>query len=336
MTPPAVAVVGTGSIGTRHLSCLASLGVDDLTACSEHRRRSSVQVGERVVPCVTTYDAVLSGSAAVVIVANPSSLHAEYARRAIEAGKHVLVEKPAAMSNEELNELIVVARRYPAQVVGVVQQFRFHPLLKSFRDAALGGMIGGISAVEARQGEHIADYHPGEDFRASYSTRPELGGGVLLTQIHLLDLCCHLFGQPEQVRSLLDRPGRLGLDVEEGASFLGRLPDGASIYGRVDFLARPPRFLIEAVGDEGRARWDYYESAWEVVDRRGAVVKREEIPFDRDHLFRGVHTDFLDAVAAGSRPRCTLEDASGPLALVEAIRRSANEAPVTGVGASVN
>src|SRR6266508_6742025 len=105
-------------------------------------------------------------------------MHLETAARAIDAGRHVLVEKPVHVTATGVAELQRHALRRGV-VAGVVQQFRFHPLAERLRNAVRDRELGLLLSIEAVQGEHLADYHPEEDYRTSYAARRELGGGVL-------------------------------------------------------------------------------------------------------------------------------------------------------------
>ena len=315
---PTVVVVGTGSIGRRHLTNLVAMGAAP-QVCSEHRPRPALEVAGQALPVLAGFEAALAGDADVVLLANPSSLHAGYARRALEAGKHVLIEKPVALDADDLAPLLAAAAERPDQVVGVVQQLRFHPLVEHLRRAVRGHGVGQVVAVEAHQGEHVADYHPDEDFRTGYAARAELGGGVLRTQNHLLDLCVDLLGLPDAVSAVVRSPGALDLDVEDAATFVGTVGD-VDLSGRVDFLARPRRFRIDVVGDEGRASGDYYRSTFEIVGRDEEQLVGESAAFDRDAMFRAVIDDFFEAVRTGRAPRCGLDDAARTVRLIDAIR----------------
>ncbi|HMJ77629.1 MAG TPA: Gfo/Idh/MocA family oxidoreductase, partial [Iamia sp.] len=274
------------------------------------------------IACLPTLADAIARRPRAAVVANPSSLHAGTATALVEAGIPVLVEKPVTTTAAACAALAETAERQSVPVA-VVQQMRFHPLLAALRRSLDDGLVGRVGAVVGVQGEHLADWQPGTDHRQSYAARPELGGGVLLTQNHLLDLMVHLCGAPQEVSALLDHPKVLGLDVEEAVAAIGVLPTGALWSLRADYHARPRRFVLDVEGSHGRARLDHYASTLTVTDGAGEVVRAESTPFDRVLLFRAVLEDFLAAVDGGAAPRCPLADALEVLAVIEAIRRSA-------------
>ena len=106
----------------------------------------------------------------------------------------MFIEKPLADSLEHCRELAeLAAQRGLTTMMGC--QFRFHPLLISLRNQLFEGRLGNVLGARAEWGEYLPDWHPWEDHRKSYSARPELGGGVVLTLIHPLDYLYWLFGR---------------------------------------------------------------------------------------------------------------------------------------------
>lgn len=317
-----VAVVGTGSAGRRHLANLAQLGVSDLIAVSEYRRVSHLTAGGRDVRVLDSYDQALAEVDAVVI-ANPTTFHLDYTARAVAAGRHVLCEKPAATSSAGVADLAQQAAA-AGVVVAIGCQFRFNPQLEELRARCRSGELGRLIDVDATQGECLEDYHPDEDYRTSYAARSELGGGVLLTQIHQLDALHWMFGPFEEVLAVGGRLGELEIDVEDSVTYLLRSIDGVAVRGHVDFLRRPRRMEMTVVGTQGSAHWDYYAGRLEMIDgsRLGRSSGWEQL-LDRNQMFLALTADFLATVEGHhARPRTTLDDAAEVLALVDAIKES--------------
>src|SRR4029078_11246339 len=255
-------------------------------------------------------------------VANPTSMHLETARQAVDAGRHVLLEKPAHVTAEGLDELQREAD-HRGVTIGVVQQFRFHPLTVRLREMTQHGEFGGLLTVEGIQGEHLADYHPNEDYRTGYAARRELGGGVLLTQVHLLDLLVWILGEPTAAFAVGGHQSTLEIDVEDTASFFLRFGDGNSAYGHVDYLRRPKRFTLSITGERGTALFDYHAGTLETqAADLDAAVEMHIVTSDRNELFLGVLEDFLAAISGDHAPRCSLAEATSVLRVVDAIEVS--------------
>jgi predicted dehydrogenase len=313
-----VAVVGTGAAGRRHLGTLAALGVTDLVVVNEHRPGRPLAVDGASVTTVHHFDDALASTVDAMVIANPTSLHAACAERAVLAGIPVLCEKPLAVDAVEAAHVRDLADELGV-TVGVCSQFRFHEQLTELRGELERGSLGGIVDVVASQGEHLADYHPDEDYRESYAARAALGGGVMLTQVHLFDLVQWLVGPFRRVFAVGGRRTDLEVDVEDSVSFLLEGESGVAVRGHLDYFRRPRRFTVEVTGTAGNALWDYYEGA---LSFSGSVARRSTCTFDRSALFRATLADFLEATRDGRPPRTSADDAVAVLEMVDAARRS--------------
>jgi predicted dehydrogenase len=316
---PTIAVVGTGSIGRRHLEVLLSLGHSELIAVSEHRRLDHLEIaGTRVAVSHRLSDTIDDVDA--VIVASPTSLHLGHLRTAVEAGRHVLIEKPVATTSAGLDDLVTQASAR-GLVAGAGHQFRYEPGLMKIRDVVREGSLGTILAVEAHQGEHLADYHPDEDYRTGYAARSDLGGGVLRTQIHHIDVLEWIFGPLVRVYASGGHVTDLEIDVEDSASYLFRSDAGTPVYGHVDYRQRPRTVSLVVVGTEGRIEWDHYGARLTHTPSVGDPIVTTW-PYDRHAMFASQMSDFLDAIRGGAPLRTTLRDGVRAVRLVEAIERS--------------
>jgi predicted dehydrogenase len=316
-----VAVVGTGSAGCRHLSNLLRLGVTDVVAVSEHRRRTTLMVDGTSVPVSHDYDSALTAVDAVVI-ANPTSLHDGHLRRAIDAGRHALCEKPVSVSAVGVADLVAAATARRV-TVAVGCQFRFNHMLGRLRELVIGGTLGTILDVDASLGEHLADYHPDEDYRLSYAARRELGGGVLLTQIHQLDYLHWIFGPFDRVFAVGGHVTDLEIDVEDSVTYLLRSQEGVGVRAHLDYIQRPKRAGVVVTGTGGQVAWDYQRNELRSQPARSdAEPLVDRAPFDRNEMFLDLMADFLASIRLGRAPRTTLADAAAVLALVDAVKES--------------
>jgi predicted dehydrogenase len=316
-----VAVVGTGSIGRRHLGTLLSLGGTDLVAVSEHSRRAGLVVSGVEVPVRHRLDDVLD-DVDLVVVATPTAHHRDQAAAAVDAGCHVLVEKPVGVSSAGLDAVADAAER-KGLVAAAAHQFRFEPGLLRLRDMVRAGTLGSVLTVEGHQGEHLADYHPDEDYRTGYAARRDLGGGVLRTQVHHLDHLEWIFGPLDRVYAVGGHRTDLEIDVEDTVTCLFRSADGTPVQGHLDYRQRPKVVSLVVVGTEARATWDHYGGRVVVAPTApGAEPAVHTWPYDRDAMFTAQMDDVLTAIRTGGTPRTPLRDGIRAVRLVEAIERS--------------
>ena len=156
MSDIGVAVVGAGFIGPVHVEALRRLGlpVRGILGCDPaESQRAAKSLG--LPKAYTSLDEVLADpSARSVHLAVPNVLHYEFAKRAINAGKHVLCEKPLAMNAAESAELVELAKGKQL-AAGVCYNVRFYPLNLEARERIARGDLGRIFSVN---GSYVQDW----------------------------------------------------------------------------------------------------------------------------------------------------------------------------------
>lgn len=329
---------GLGGIGQRHLRNLHALldGKLDVHAYRVRRNRTKLLDNltvEAGADLETDYGIhvhgdlgdALAAAPEVVFVCNPSSMHTEIALAAANAGSHLFIEKPVASNLKQLAKLqAAVEQRRLVCYVGY--NMRFHPALRRMKSLVASRHFGNIISVQAVVGEHLPSWHKYEDYREMYASREALGGGVILSQIHEMDLLYWFFGLP---RSILCRGGKLSsleINVEDTASSLmqydgehGRFP----ITLHQDFLQRPPVRTFNIVGDQGIARLDLIANRLQVFAADGSSVEDETYSqFERNDMFIDQMRHFLDCLNGSATPLVNLNDGVQSLRLALAAKSS--------------
>ncbi|HEX7736188.1 MAG TPA: Gfo/Idh/MocA family oxidoreductase [Ktedonobacteraceae bacterium] len=133
----------------------------------------------------------------VAVILTPPFLHSSMVRDCLEAGCHVLTEKPMAVQVAEADEMIETARRCQRNL-GVVLQQRNRPEIQAARKLLRAGLIGEVQRVEfTAMWTRPASYFAMASWRATWAGE---GGGVLTNQAsHNLDLLCYLLGSPRRL-----------------------------------------------------------------------------------------------------------------------------------------
>jgi predicted dehydrogenase len=302
-----VAVIGLGSAGSRHSELLAELGHE-------------VVGHDPAVASEPSFEAAIAGADAVVI-ASPSSLHAEQACAALAAGRRVLVEKPLAVDPAGSARVLAAGGE-----CGVAMNLRFHPGVLRLRELVQSGDLGEIRAAHVALGWDLRQWRPQQDYRGTYSAQAALGGGIVLDSIHEIDYLQWLLGPVAEVAAEVDHLSDLETDVEDIAVALLRMRSGALVTLHLDELAPAYRRECTLIGSERVARWDWVTS--EVVVRRAGQAEWViGIPADVRDTYRAVLEDFL----AGP-PRTSAEEGHAAVLVADAIKRSAREGRRVTVG----
>ena len=326
-----ILIAGLGSIGRRHLRNLVALGERDILLYRTHH--SQLPEEELAGFAVETdLETALGREPQAVIVANPTALHLDVAIPAARAGCHLFLEKPVSHSIEGLDDLEAALQRGGGRAL-VGFQFRFHPGLQCIARLLEQGAIGRPLSVRAHWGEYLPAWHPWEDYRQSYSARPDLGGGVILTLCHPFDYLRWLLGEVRELWAFAGKLSDLELEVEDTAEIGLRFERGVLGSLHLDYNQRPPAHTLEMTGTQGALRWDNATGAaslYQAASAGGGEWVTYPVPegFERNHLFLAEMRHFLCVARGEASPACTLEDGSKALELATAARFSAQDGEI--------
>lgn len=336
-----VLVVGLGGVGQRHVRNLRTLLGDAveihavrarglshvLTDTLEIQPGAELETQYRIVR-EPDLEMALSRKPQAVFVTNPSSLHVPVALAAAEAGCHLFIEKPLSHSFEDVERLIETVERH--RLVALVgYQLRFHPCWLTVKTLLDARVIGTVLAARFEVGEYLPGWHTYEDYRKMYASRRELGGGVILSQIHELDLVYWLFGMPSRLFAVGGHWSTLEIDVEDTASILlqcTQLGRPLPVHVHQDYLQRPPIRRSEIVGEAGKIVVDLLVPEVRVLDVSGRVDAHAFPDFKRNDLFLDELKHFLNCLDDRATPVVSVRDGARSLEIALAARRSIDAA----------
>jgi predicted dehydrogenase len=329
---------GLGGIGQRHLRNLRELLGDTLQVHAYRVRGQRIKLRDNLtvdegadlerdyqVHVHHDLDEALGMRPDAAFICNPNALHVPVALACARAGVAVFMEKPLASDLEGIDQLLaeVKLRQLPFHVG---YQFRFHPGLQRLKALLDGGHFGNLLSVRSEIGEYLPNWHRYEDYRQMYAARADQGGGVILSQIHEMDLIYWFFGLPDSIVTHGGKLSGLDIDVEDTASSLMRC-QGANgnfpILLHQDYLQRPAVRSLRIVGDNGYAELDLLANRLRVYDREGELFEADDFPgFVRNDMFLEQARHFLDCIKGACTPKVSLHDGLQSLRLALAARRS--------------
>lgn len=342
------AILGCGVIGRKHAATLDELApraglavVADVVPERAHELAAA-----HGVDAATSLDAVLArDDVDAVTIATPSGLHADAAVAALDAGKHVIIEKPIDVDLAAAQR-VQAAQLRSGRTAMVVSQHRHDSASRIVHTALEAGRFGRItSGVALMPWWRSQAYYDSGDWRGTLALD---GGGALMNQgIHTLDLLLWFLGEPVDVFAYTGLLAHSGLEVEDTAVATIRFASGALGVVHATTAAHPGLTTrVQVHGDRGSAvidrdRLAYFHSA----DAAGAAVGAHGVqgegnqadaelaaighaPAVNSHTEQ--FTDFLDAVEHGKPPLVTVETAARTLAVIRAVYLSAETGrPVT-------
>ncbi len=319
-----VAIVGCGLIGLKRSRALAGAR---LAACADVVRARAESLA-RTAPGAAAGDdwraMVDRADVEIVVVATTNESLAEIARFAVEAGKHVLVEKPAARSVAELDPVIEAAAR-ARRLVRVGFNHRYHPALVKARELFDAGALGELMFVRGRYG------HGGRvGYDTEWRANPEQsGGGELIDQgVHLIDLSRWFLGDFPTVSGFA-HTYFWQMPVDDNAFLLLRTARDRTAFLHVSCTEWKNLFSLEVYGRDGKLHVEGLGGSYGVEKLAHYRMLPEMGPPETtvweyprgDQSWALEFAEFLDDIRLNRQPAAGLADARAVLAIVEEIYR---------------
>ena len=309
-----------GILSTAHINRLvippaqASEKVDLIAVASRDQARAAEYAQEwGIGRSYGSYEALLADAdVEAVYISLPNSLHCPWSIRALEAGKHVLCEKPLSRRAAEVEEAFAVAER-TGRLLMEAFMYRHNPQTRELKRLVQEGAIGNLRLIRAAFSFTMPEP---ENVRMRADVE---GGGLMDVGCYCVSGCRLLAGEPEHVYGE-QVIGPTGVDVVFAATM--RFPGG--VMGQFDCgLVLPDRDELEAIGDGGSL---FLDDPWHARQpllelRRDGEVERIEL--ERTDSY-GLELDNLsDAIRGRAEPLLGRDDAIAQARVIEALYRAA-------------
>lgn len=354
-TPLRAAVVGCGIIGLNHARAIERVPgvevaalVDPVPGAAQALADAvAVDAPDSAAVRAAQFDALgeaLDAGVDVVVICTPSGLHVAQAEAAVEAGAHVVIEKPLDVDLGRARRIAELAERAASSgiLVSVISQHRFDPASIAVARAARSGELGRItSAVASVAWWRSQEYYDSGQWRGTWELD---GGGALMNQgVHTVDLLLWFLGRPVEVSAMTGLLAHERVEVEDVAAAVVRFESGALAVLHATTAAYPglsvriqvhgsrgsavidddrlARFLVAGAADDDSGAGVADRAALEVPAGELAGAAPPPDAFVEGHARQW--RDIVDAVARRRAPGVTVADALLALAVVRSVYVSA-------------
>jgi D-xylose 1-dehydrogenase (NADP+, D-xylono-1,5-lactone-forming) len=296
MTPLRIGLLSTAAINLKLLGgARAAEGVEVVAVASRDGGRADAYAAEHGLGRAHgSYEDLLADPGLdAVYISLPNSMHVPWSIRALEAGKHVLCEKPLTRRPEQAEAAFDAADR-SGRVLAEAFMWRHHPQAGRLRELVAEGAIGDLRLIRAQFSFNVHAGRGAGDVRMQASLD---GGGLMDVGCYCVSAMRLLGGEPERVAGRRIDGGD-GVDVR----FTGTLALPGGVLGHFDCgLDMAGRSELEVVGDRGTAvlsdPWHSREPRIEL--RRGGASELVEVPAANPYA---CELEDLAAAVAGERP----------------------------------
>ncbi|MFD1707472.1 Gfo/Idh/MocA family protein [Siminovitchia sediminis] len=326
------AIIGCGFIAKKHAAAIENIENAKLVAVCD-------KYGEAMKPYVKQYGAepysdlgelLKDDSIDIVCICTPSGLHAPIAEQVAKAKKHIVLEKPIAMTMEETDKIIKASEENDVKLA-VVHPNRFRPVVQELRAIMDSGAFGKLSHASC-----IVNWNRNQEYydQAPWRGTKEHDGGVLMNQaIHNLDLLLWFMGRPEEVFSM-EATRLRKIEAEDVSTGVVRFESGAlaTIQASTTVYPRNYEESITIFGEKGTVKIGganalYFEHV-EIEGFKEEQIKtmKEKIESDPWGIpgHQRILSDMIQAVKENREPAITGRDGRNALELVLGFYESAN------------
>ena len=269
-----VLIAGYGSIGKRHIENFLQFKDIQLTVYTKRNdlqllKKEGIKVSSSLTEC-------LKEKQDIGVVTNETSLHIPIAIKLAKEGLDLFLEKPLSNSLKDIEKLRAIVKKNKL-ITQMGCNLRFHPCIKKIKNLIEQQKIGKIISAQVQCCSYLPDYHRWEDYRKSYAARKDLGGGVILTQIHEIDYMYWFFQEVENVISMSGKFSDLDVTAEDYAPSLLKFKNKIIGELHLDYFQRPEFRSCKIRGTKGEIYWDSVDNCVDVFNMN---KKRWETKFD--------------------------------------------------------
>jgi len=326
-----ILVIGCGSIGERHIRNLRGLSAGEIIACDTDRKRLSAIGKKYKIQTYADLGRALSKNVDAALVCTPTNTHIPIARKVIDSGAHVFIEKPLSHNLKGVDDLIDRARKKNLAIF-VGYNLRFHPGLVLVKRLLEKGEIGKVLSARAEFGQYLPDWRPLQDYRRSYTARKMLGGGIILDSSHELGYMRWLLGEVKEVSCFAGKLSRLVTDVEDTARVLLKFRSGSIASVSLDFIRRDYSRNCELICEEGSIIWDYPGALVKIYSAKNKKWRVIKVGSDPNEMYVREMRHFIRCVQGKESPLSDGKEGKKTLEIALAAKKSAETGKIVRIG----
>ncbi|MDR1754949.1 MAG: Gfo/Idh/MocA family oxidoreductase [Eubacterium sp.] len=329
-----IAIIGTGGISKKHIAAALNFPkrCEIRALCNRDTTKAEKLCGEFNLSAeiFSDYTKLIGDpSIGLAIVCTPPASHAQITLDFFKNGRHVLVEKPMALTLEEAGRMLS-AGRDGGPVFSVVSQNRFisgYAKLKSIVDS---GLLGRIKFAQVNSYWWRGKSYHSLPWRGMYKSE---GGGVTTSQaIHHIDLLLWIMGMPNKVTSTVKNFGHPDAEVEDLSVAIFEYDDAVAVF-TASQLHHGSRSLIELQGEHASISWPFCVNA-NIEKPDGFPIENKKLKSEIESFYDSLKDieyepftaqldDVLTAIETEGQPLVSATDGYRAMELIGKIYRTA-------------
>ena len=313
-----ILIVGYGSIGKRHVKNLLKLSNIEILICSKQNIKQNSKF-----KILHSLDQCIKEKPNAAIIANVSSQHISIALKLANAGIHLFVEKPLSNSLLGIKKLETLVKKKKL-ITQMGCNLRFHECLQKIKQMLSNNEIGRVISANIESGSYLPDWHPYEDYRKSYASNKNLGGGVVFTCIHEIDYLYWFFGNAKEIFSITGKYSDLDISVDDLSVNLLKFSPNIVVQLHLNYFQKPEFRCCKIIGTNGIIYWDSKSNTVKKFSNKNKSWKNEiKIKnYNRNNMYEQELMHFINCIEKQKQSINPLSDGIKTLKIALAIHKS--------------
>ena len=293
-------IVGLGSIAKKHIDAINKLKID----CSIFALRSSKNYEKypgvfdlfNLDECDIKFD--------FAIISNPTISHEVTIKKLLSKKIPLFIEKPPVSSLKNIDELNLIIKR-ESILTYVACNLRFHPCIKFIKKFLSIETNKIINEVNIYCASYLPDWRPNQNYKLSYSSKKELGGGVHLDLFHEFDYSVWLFGKPKDVFSVKRNNSHLNISSYDFANYI-LIYEKFAVNMVLNYYRRDAKRVIEIVFEDGTYLIDLIKN--KITDDKDNIIFQADASFSILTTYKNQMQYFINLIQNKTESMNTFAD----------------------------
>lgn len=312
---------GLGSIGLRHLEALNEIGKFDIAAYRTKKGLKKIpEEIEKKIKFFYNENNAFAWNPDFMIVSNPTSLHLKYILKSVDYNINALIEKPVANDFIRVSAMENRIKKRKNKIY-IGYNLRFHPIVKKIKEIIDSEKFGKVLKANLYVGEYLPFWHSYEDYRKSYAAKKELGGGVLRTLSHEIDLGQYWFGEYEKIFAKVLKISDLDINVDDSTDIFAEMKNRIVLKISMDYLNPLGIRKGEIFFEKGLLKYNFLKKEIIFIDYKNKenkiLLKIDYYDFNEQYRFQ--MENFLKK---SDKKLCFLEEGINVLKIIDKCEES--------------
>ena len=255
-----------------------------------------------------------------MIVSNPTKLHLRYLLKSIDYNIDALIEKPIVSDFIQIKRVEDKIRNRKNKIY-VGYNLRFNPIVKKIKEIIDSEKFEKVLKADLYVGEYLPFWHPYEEYRKSYSARKELGGGVLRTLSHEIDLGQYWFGEYKKIFAKVLKISDLDINVDDSTDIFAEMENKIILKISMDYLNPLGIRKGEIFFKKGLLKYNFLRKEIIFIDyknKENKILLKIDY-YDYNEQYKMQMINFL---AKNNKESCSLEEGINVLKVIDKCEES--------------